>query len=91
MTPLTHHIPCLICGETLTVRMARGRKSGKPFIMLVCSQDGRHFRGFITDQNYVAELLARLEGHLGTGGGGDELGGGTTPSRRSKTNLERAS
>ena len=90
MTPLTHHIPCLICGETLTVRMARGRKSGKPFIMLVCSHDGRHFRGFITDQNYVAELLARLEGHITNGGGEQDEEVNPIPSRRSKTNLERA-
>ena len=29
--------------------------------MFICPHDGRHFRGFITDQNYVAGVLARLE------------------------------
>ena len=61
MTSLAQSIPCLICGDPLTVRLARGRKSGKPFIMLICGSDGRHFRGFITDQSYVGELLTRLE------------------------------
>ena len=71
--------------------MARGRKSGKPFVMLICSREGRHFRGFITDQTYVAELLTRLEGHLAVGDSGIDREVGTTPNRRSKTNLERAS
>ena len=46
MTSLAQSIPCLICGDSLTVRLARGRKSGKPFIMLICGRDGRHFRYF---------------------------------------------
>ena len=56
-------IPCLVCGTDLSLRLTRGRKSGKPFVMLICPIDGRHFRGFITSQPYVAEVLARLEGH----------------------------
>ena len=55
-------IACLVCKEPLTVRLARGRKSGKPFVMLVCAQDGRHFRAFINDQDYVAQVLKRVEG-----------------------------
>ena len=53
---------CLICQAPLDLRTARGRKSGKPFLMLVCPTNGRHFRGFITDQTYVAEVLGRLDG-----------------------------
>ena len=60
-------VSCLVCGEPLSFRPSTGRKSGKPFIMLICGKDGRHFRGFITDQNYVAGVMARLEGHLETG------------------------
>ena len=89
MTSITQGIPCLICGDSLTVRTARGRKSGKPFVMLVCGRDGRHFRGFITDQTYVGELLARLEGRLAAGEGGVDLDDGTIPIKRSKTDLER--
>ena len=53
-------VPCLICAMPLDLRSARGRKSGKPFLMLVCPVDGRHFRGFITDRNYVKQVLDRL-------------------------------
>ena len=55
-------IPCLVCREPLTVRLARGRKSGKPFVMLICSKDGRHFRAFINDQEYVSRVLESAEG-----------------------------
>ena len=54
-------VPCLICGESLHLRTARGRKSGKAFLMLVCPVDGRHFRGFITDRTYVRQVMDRLE------------------------------
>ena len=54
--------PCPVCSVPLTVRLARGRKSGKPFVMLLCAQDGRHFRAFINDQQYVAQVLERVEG-----------------------------
>ena len=90
MTSLAQSIPCLICGDPLTVRLARGRKSRKPFIMLICGRDGRHFRGFITDQDYVGELLTRPEGHTQVEQPGADLEDGTTPCERSKTNLERA-
>lgn len=50
-------ISCPICSNALSVRVAKGRKSNKPFIMLICQQDGRHFRGFITDQTYVKKVL----------------------------------
>ena len=62
MTSTNPSIPCLICQQPLSLRLARGRKSGKPFLMLLCSKDGRHFRGFINDQTYVAGVLQRLEG-----------------------------
>lgn len=52
---------CPICGTNLTIRLARGRKSGKPFIMLICVKDGRHFRGFINHRPYVEQALNNLE------------------------------
>ena len=54
-------ISCLVCGEPLSFRPAIGRKSGKPFIMLICGTSGKHFRGFITDQSYVAGVMGRIE------------------------------
>jgi hypothetical protein len=52
---------CPICGETLDLSLARGRKSGKPFVMLRCLVDGRHFRAFITHRPYVEKMLDRIE------------------------------
>ena len=65
-------ISCLVCGETLSVRSATGRKSGKPFIMLICGTSGKHFRGFITDQSYVAGVMGRIEGLSISGDSSDE-------------------
>jgi hypothetical protein len=50
-------IACPICANPLEARIARGRKSSKPFVMLVCRLDGRHFRAFISDQDYVKHVI----------------------------------
>lgn len=52
---------CLVCSVPLSIRFATGRKSGKPFVMLICPQDGRHFRAFITHQPYVKQVMDHLE------------------------------
>jgi hypothetical protein len=91
MTPSSPQVPCLICTAALALRLARGRKSGKPFLMLVCPVDGRHFRGFITHRDYVAGVLARLEGQTASStGGGDVDVNSPKDAISSKTNLERA-
>lgn len=59
--PAQSAIHCLICGVALTVRLARSQKTNKPSVMLVCGNDGRHFRAFIADKTYVGQVLARLE------------------------------
>ncbi len=64
-------IPCPVCGDPVDVRPAQGRKSRKPFVMLVCSRDGRHFRAFINDQEFVARVT----------GAADQAGRGTPRSR----------
>ena len=89
MINTAQEIPCLVRRDPLALRLARGRKSGKPFIMLVCPSDGRHFRGFISDRGYVGQVLALLEGQ--TPSLDDKKYGDVNPtcSRRSKTNLER--
>jgi hypothetical protein len=84
-------VPCLVCATALTLRLVRGRKSGKPFLILICPVDGRHFRGFITHKDYVAGVLARLEDQTATPEGGVGLDYAETPDRRSRTNLERSS
>jgi hypothetical protein len=50
-------IYCPICAAVLSIRAAKGRKSNKPFIMMLCPQDGRHFRGFITDQEFINKVV----------------------------------
>ena len=60
-------IRCLVCKGELTVSAAHGRKSNKPFVMLKCSQDGRRFRAFITDQEYVKKVMAGVEKPTGSG------------------------
>jgi len=64
MTSLSQSIPCLICHSPLEMRLARGRKNGKPFIMLLCPVDGRHLRAFVNDQEYVRQVLELMEGKL---------------------------
>ncbi len=53
--------PCPVCGDAVLLRLARGRKSGKAFVMLRCRQDGRHFRAFINDSQFVEYVIERLE------------------------------
>jgi len=80
--------PCPVCRQPLDLRIARGRKSGKTFLMLICAHDARHFRGFINDRTYVEGVLSRLEGRTALDQGGID---GKAPKRRSKTNLEQPS
>jgi predicted RNA-binding Zn-ribbon protein involved in translation (DUF1610 family) len=54
-------LQCPVCGDAMAFQIARGRKSGKPFLMVKCLRDGRHFRGFVGDREYVTRLLERLE------------------------------
>jgi hypothetical protein len=59
---MNNNLPkCPICGINLSFTLARGRKSGKPFVMLRCPGDGRHFRGFISHRPYVEQVLTNLE------------------------------
>ncbi|MDD5703662.1 MAG: hypothetical protein PHU23_16635 [Dehalococcoidales bacterium] len=52
---------CPVCANALLFRIAKGRKSNKPFIMLMCPLDGRHFRGFIGDRDYIKQVMEKLE------------------------------
>ena len=89
MTTAPQNLPCPVCQLGLTLKLAKGRKSGKTFLMLVCSLDGRHFRGFINDRKYVDGVLSRLEGQTPLEKIKADQDDGTNPSRRSKTDLER--
>ena len=54
-------LQCPVCGTGLEVRLAKGRNSGKAFIMAVCPVDGRHMRAFSNDAEYVRQVIERLE------------------------------
>ena len=83
-------VPCPVCQSPLSLRPTQGRKSGKPSLMLICPQDGRHFRGFINDRDFVMQVHARLEGQTPAVEGGRDPNAIPSTVRRSKTNLERA-
>ena len=80
-----NEIRCPVCATPLAVRLAKGRKSGKPFVMLVCPVDGRHLRGFISDKGFVSGVIEKAgiqaaEGQAAstgkTGTEGEEARGG---------------
>ena len=52
-------INCPICTHALKFSLATSRraKRKKAFVMLVCPDDGRHFRGFISDQQWVGRVV----------------------------------
>lgn len=54
-------IRCPVCGETMTVAPAKSRKSrkSKDFIAIRCPVSRKHFRGFIGDEGFVRETIAR--------------------------------
>ena len=70
------NVRCPICTEPLKFSIATSRraKHKKAFIMLVCPTDGRHFRGFISDQEWVGRLI---EAQVDTNPSSTGMGGGT--------------
>ena len=59
-------------------------------LMLVCPNDGRHIRAFVSDREFVADVIGRVGGPLGaqsveegprgrTGPGDDQEGAGVRP------------
>ena len=67
-------VRCPVCAVALKLTTARSRKSKTPrtFLMLACPKDGRHFRGFISDRDFVQRTLDAAEGfgHEATGSEG---------------------
>ena len=57
-------IGCPVCGVALRLSIATSRKAKKPktFLMLVCPADGRHFRGFIHDRDFVSGMTDKALG-----------------------------
>ena len=74
-------VKCPICAEPLRFSIASSRKAKrkKAFVMLVCPKDGRHFRGFISDQQWVGRLV-EAQTDTDSRPTGTGRGTGTTPS-----------
>ena len=58
-----NELKCPVCATALLLAPAKSRKSRNPkqFLMLVCPSDGRHFRGFINDVEFVRQVMRRAE------------------------------
>lgn len=57
-------IKCPVCRNGMEFREARNKRSGKPSIQLLCPVDPRHFRGFINDRDFVAQVIGHTETDL---------------------------
>ena len=74
MTQTLGNVRCPLCQTALRFSLASSRRAKvkKHFVMLVCPTDDRHFRGFISDQQFVGRLIAQTEAATGTGTEGGE-------------------
>ena len=52
---------CLVCDRQISMELRKNERNGRPFLMLVCPVDGAHFRAFINEREYVAQIVKRLE------------------------------
>ena len=80
MTSPRHRAPgaptCLICGTSLKVALTTSKK-GKVAVGLSCPVDGRHFRGFVNDRDYVTRTIQATQAlqnptKTGDGAGADQ-------------------
>jgi hypothetical protein len=53
-------ICCPVCGAGLKVTTCTS-KAGKVALVLVCPKDGRDFRAFINNKDYIQRVLDSLE------------------------------
>ena len=53
-------IGCPVCGLGLKVATTKSQR-GKVALVLVCPDDGRHFRGFINDIKFVRQVMEAIE------------------------------
>lgn len=52
-------IPCPLCREPLAMFVTTSKR-GRHAIGLVCRQSGKHLRGFINDDAFVAATIAKI-------------------------------
>ena len=72
-------IGCPVCATPLKLSPAKSRKAKKPklFLMLACPMDGRHFRGFINDKEFVQRFVGAANSAV-SGGATAPTGTGTS-------------
>ena len=51
---------CPVCTTNLSMEPRQNQKTDRLFLMLVCPENGAHFRAFINDRDYVTETIKRL-------------------------------
>ena len=61
----TPAICCPVCGASLKVTTSTS-KAGKVALVLVCPRDGRDFRAFINNREYVRRVMDSLESTQGS-------------------------
>ncbi len=50
-------ITCLVCRGPIDIRFGTTRRARKPCINMRCRSDGRHFRAFIVDREFVDRMM----------------------------------
>lgn len=55
-------VNCPVCQTELELAPAQSRKKKRLCLMLVCPASATHFRAFINDQEFVKQVMARLDG-----------------------------
>lgn len=59
-------IRCPVCEGQVSLESVVTKK-GKSCLMMVCVLSGSHYRGFINDQDYIAEFARKAEAATGIG------------------------
>ena len=81
------NICCPICGADLNVKVSTSKR-GKVSLSLACPTNGRHFRAFINDSNFVRRVMDSLEGHTPSSDDRDDVDDKLAGSTLSKMVLE---
>lgn len=57
-------IPCPLCQEPLAMYVTTSKR-GRHAIGLVCKRSGKHLRGFINDDEFVAKTIGKIAAAVG--------------------------
>lgn len=54
-------VNCPVCSHRLDMGPRENARNGRIFLMLVCPEDGAHFRAFINDRDYVGKVVKGMQ------------------------------